>query len=85
MGMTKLTLSVEKELVEEAKKAAKREGTSLSSMFGRFLEAVLRGRRTKERPGPVTRKASGLVRLPGGKSDRELLEEALEEKYGHRA
>lgn len=82
MPMTKLTLSADKELVEEAKKVAKREGTSLSSMFRRFLAAVLRGRRKKEQPGPVTFKASGLVKLPESKSDRELLEEALTEKYG---
>lgn len=82
MRTTKLTLSADKELVEEAKKVAKREGTSLSSMFARFLDAVLRGRRKKEQPGPVTLKASGLVKLPESKSDRELLEEALAEKYG---
>ena len=32
-------------------------------------------------PGPLTSRACGLVRLPPGKRDRELLEEALAEKY----
>lgn len=81
MPMTKLTLSADKELVKRAKKLAAREGTSLSSMFGRFLQAVLRQRDKTRRPGPLTAKATGLVRLPPGKSDRELLEEALSEKY----
>lgn len=81
MPMTKLTLSADKALVERAKKAAKRQGTSLSSMFARFLEAVLRRQEKVERPGPITRKATGLVKLPEDLSDRELLDQALAEKY----
>jgi hypothetical protein len=82
MRMTKLTLSADRELVAEAKKLAAREGTSLSSMFSRFLRAVLRGQSQKEAPGPLTSKARGLVKLPPHKSDRELLEDALSDKYG---
>ena len=84
MRRTKLTLSADARLVEEAKRLALREGTSLSSMFSRFLDAVLAGRRRKEGPAPLTRKATGLVKLPAGKTDRELLEEALAEKHGVR-
>jgi hypothetical protein len=80
--MTKLTLSADKELLAEAKRLAAAEGTSLSSMFARLLEAVLKERRRKERPGPLTRRATGLVKLPANKSDRELVAEALAERYG---
>jgi len=38
----------------------------------------------KKRLGPLTRKATGIVKLPPGKTDRELLEEALVEKHGGR-
>jgi len=82
MRMTKLTLSADKELIEEAKQLAAQEGTSLSSMFARFLRAVLMGRKKKGTPGPITAKARGLVKLPAHKSDRELLEDALAEKHG---
>ncbi|MBI2192677.1 MAG: hypothetical protein HYU36_11910 [Planctomycetes bacterium] len=81
MRTTKLTLSADKELIEAAKELAENEGTSLSSMFSRFLRAVLAGRRNQKQPGPLTRKATGLVKLPPSKSDRELLEEALADKY----
>jgi hypothetical protein len=84
MGMTKLTLSVDKDLVEEAKKLARDEGTSLSSLFRSFLNGAVRGRKKGEGPGPVTRRATGLVRLPSGKNDRELLEEALVTRYARR-
>ena len=82
MRTTKLTLSAEKELIAEAKKLAEREGTSLSSMFSRFLRSILHDQRKREQPGPLTRKATGLAKLPAGKSDRQILEESLAHKYG---
>jgi hypothetical protein len=82
MRTTKLTLSADKALVEEAKKLAAAEGTSLSSMVSRFLDAALKVRRKRDEPGPVTRRATGLVKLPANRSDRELLEEALAGKHG---
>jgi hypothetical protein len=35
--------------------------------------------------GPLARQASGIIKLPPGKTDREVLEEALLEKYGLKA
>jgi hypothetical protein len=81
MPMTKLTLSADKKLVAQAKKLAAKEGTSLSSMLSRFLRAMIE-EKGSEKPGPVTRAATGLVTLPAGKSDSELLEEALSERHG---
>ena len=82
MRTTKLTLSTDKGLLAEAKKLAVQEGTSLSSMFARFLRAVLQERNRPAQPGPITRRATGLVKLPPGKSDRELIDEALAERHG---
>jgi hypothetical protein len=84
MRLTKLTLSANKELVKQAKELAAREGTSLSSMFSRFLGAVLASRQKRRQPGPLTRKATGLAKLPSNKSDHELLEEAMTGKYERR-
>lgn len=81
MPTTKLTLSVERALVEDSKKLAAEEGTSLSAIVSRLLRAVLAQRRKEVRPGPLTRSATGLVKLPRGKSDREILIDALSSKY----
>jgi len=81
MPAAKLTLSADKDLIERAKELASEEGTSLSSMFARFLEARLRGQRKRPEAGPLTRKATGLVSLPAGKTDRELLEDALAKEH----
>ena len=81
MAMTKLTLSADDELVAQAKQLAAESGTSLSSMFTRFVQAALRERSRFEEPGPVTRRATGLVTLPSDRTDREIIEEALTERY----
>jgi hypothetical protein len=82
--MTKLTLSADRDLVEEAKKLAEEEGTSLSALFSRLLRAMTAGRTSQEPVAPLTRKATGLVRLPRAESDELLLEDALARKYGIR-
>jgi len=42
-------------------------------------------RESDKRPlGPLTRKATGVITIPKGKSDRQLIEDALSEKYGTR-
>jgi len=84
MRMTKLTLRLDKSLVKEAKRFAKDEGASLSSLFRIFLHWAVKSRRKWEGVGPITLRATGLVRFPSGKSERELLEDALVERYARR-
>ena len=80
--MTKLTLSVDEAVVAKAKRIAAANGTSVSAMFSQFVESVATERKGRRKVGPLTRKASGLAKLPAGKSDKELLADALAEKYG---
>ena len=80
--MKKLTLSADPEVIEQAKRIAEESGTSVSSLFERFIRMLGRTRADRPRLGPITRRATGLVRLPRGKSDRELIADALSEKYG---
>lgn len=82
MRKTKLTLSADGDLVKAAKVFAGEQGTTLSSMFSRFLHALLSRKRARIPYGSVTRKLSGIAKMPAAKSDREVLEEALAEKFG---
>ena len=82
--MAKLTLSVDKAIVKEAKKIAAANGTSVSVMFSQFVEALATPRRRRPKIGPLTRKVSGLVKLPPDKDYKELVTEALRDKYGVR-
>jgi hypothetical protein len=75
--MRKLTLSADEEVIETAKRLARREKTSVSAMFARIVRLL----GSRRRPlGPITRKVSGVITLPRGKTDREAIEEALLDK-----
>jgi len=80
--MKKLTLSADPEVIEEARELARQSGTSVSSMFERFVRLQAQQARGTRRLGPLTRKASGIIVLPKGRSQRRVLEDALREKYG---
>jgi hypothetical protein len=83
MPSTKLTLSVDPALIRVAKRLAAERGTSVSAMFARLLTAMQTARTADASAlAPLTRKVSGLVSLPEGRSDRELLEDALAERHG---
>ena len=82
MATTKLTLSAEKSLIADAKLIASRQKTSVSAMFARFLRSVAQVESDRSAPvGPITRQATGIVKLPRGRSDEELVEDALSAKY----
>ena len=80
--MTKLTLSIDEAVVEKAKQIADANNTSVSAMFSRFVQSMAAGRLDPAKAGPLTRKLSGIVNLPPDKDYKELLAEALEDKYG---
>ncbi len=75
---TKLTLRVEKSLIERARQYARKSGKSLSQMVGEFF-AVLEEPAAEESLGPVTRKLRGV--LKGVDLDRSDYRRHLEEKY----
>ena len=78
--MPKLTLSINEELVELAKQIAAQNNTSISAMFSQYITSLTE---TDKHPklSPLAKKASGLVQLPPDKTDKELLTDALLEKY----
>jgi hypothetical protein len=78
MPSSKLTLSIDATLIGAAKRLAAERRTSVSAMFARLLVAMQQTRTIDQSAlAPLTRRVSGLVSLPEGKTDRELLEEAL--------
>ena len=80
--MKKLTLSADRDVIVEARRLARQTGTSVSSMFERFVRLLATQRRTDRPLGPLTRKASGMIALPKGRSAQKVLEDALMEKHG---
>jgi hypothetical protein len=80
--MTKLTLSVDEAVVEKAKRIAEDNRTSVSAMFSQFVQSISAPRARPPKIGPLTRKLSGVVKLPAGKDYKELLTDALMNKHG---
>jgi hypothetical protein len=80
MGKTKLTLTVDPEVVERAKRFADEHATSISSLVEEFLRRI--STPATGRAGglpPVVARLRGLGRPSGG---REEYHRHLEEKYG---
>ena len=83
--MTKLTLSVNEDVVEQAKRIARRNGTSVSAMFGRFVRGLSMKQQepdTSIPAGSIAARATGIIKLPNGESARDVLTDALMDKYG---
>ena len=79
--MKKLTLSAEPEVIAEAHRLAALHGTSVSAMFSRIIRLLSQCDRERRRPGRGAKKASGLIQMPEGKSERDVLDESLLDKY----
>jgi hypothetical protein len=82
--MKKLTLSADEDVVREAKRLAKRNKTSVSAMFSRFVRGMAKAGKPSKKipPDSTAARARGFISLPKGKTPRDILTEALMEKYG---
>lgn len=81
---TKLTLTLDKEVITAAKRFAAQEGRSLSEMVENYF-MLLTGqpRSVNETPlSPRIQRLKGLAKHVEINDDQKALEEALEEKYG---
>jgi len=81
---TKLTLTIEKEVIETAKKYAKEKGQSLSEMVENYFKLITVNRE-KIRPkqlSPKVRKLRGIINTAENFDYKEVLTKELSKKYG---
>lgn len=80
----KLTLSIEKETKEQAKRYAKRKGTSISQMVEDFLDSVTYEDDDNWRPpeGSLVAKMLGSVPDTDKRDYKEIIEEEILKKHG---
>ena len=76
---SKLIVNIDASVLRRARQYAATRNTNLSNIVERFLRALTKEVGVGDLP-PITRKASGICRIPD-RPVRELMEEALEEKY----
>jgi hypothetical protein len=80
--MKKLTLSVDEDVIREAKRIAAEQNTSVSAMFSRFVQAMAHDAASGTKLGPLTRRLTGVARLPEGASAQDVLNDALLDREG---
>ena len=82
--MSKLTLSINQMVIDEAKEYAKSSGKSLSSIVEEYLKSLTKTEKSKKKKTPteLVRELKGSVKLPADfTSYKEILQDALLEKY----
>ncbi len=81
---TKLTLTIEKEVIEIAKEYAKEKGQSLSELVENYFKLVTVSRRkVKEKQlSPKVRKLRGIIKTDENIDYKQTLTEELSKKYG---
>ena len=82
MMTTKLTLTLDNKIIETAKMYAKKNKISLSRLVEFYFKSLDSdfGNQIENLP-PITKELSGIAKMETIKSDKKLLEEALNEKF----
>jgi len=78
---SKLTLTVEKNIIEKAKKYAKNTGRSLSELIENYLESIVEEPQSEYKLSPKLKKIVGKVKLPKDFDEKAELEEYYSKKH----
>lgn len=81
---TKLTLTIEKEVIEIAKEYAKEKGQSLSELVENYFKMITVNRRkvNPKQLSPKVQKLRGILETNGNIDYKQILTEELSKKYG---
>lgn len=78
---TKLTLTIERSIIEKAEKYALKRERSLSDLIENYLKALTDGETGVEELTPTVKTLKGLFQLPEKCGYKEQLTDRLSEKY----
>lgn len=80
---TKLTLTIEKEIIQRAKAYAKDKNRSLSDIIENYLKLLTKEEKTMEleKLNPVVKSLKGSFKMPKHMDYKKELRNRLEEKY----
>lgn len=79
---TKLTLSLEKEVIEQAKSYAKKTGRSLSELVESYFKNLTSKSENSEDIHPKVKRLIGRITLPPDFDEEKVKDEHYKEKYG---
>ena len=83
---TKLTLSIEEDVISDAKEYAKKQGRSLSNIVEEYLKSLSKKRKKKESSKfhPLVEELSGSVKIPSNKRYDDIIRESKFAKLSNR-
>lgn len=78
---TKLTLTMEESVIEQAKRYAKSKGQSLSDLIENYLKTATRQMKEETELTPIVKSLKGSFKVPDDFDYKEELAKRLAEKY----
>jgi hypothetical protein len=80
---TKLTLTIDQEIIERAKSYAKDKNRSLSNIIENYLKMLTKADKVEqiEKLNPIVKSLKGSFKMPKDMNYEKELERRLEEKY----
>jgi hypothetical protein len=78
---TKLTLKLDKEIINRAKDYAESKKISLSKLIESYLQLLTKESSSKDKISPLVESLSGVIELPKKYDDRDDYANYLTEKY----
>jgi replicative DNA helicase len=80
---TKLTLTIEQEIIERAKSYAKEKNRSLSDIIENYLKMLTKSEQNQkvEKLGPIVKSLKGSFKMPKDLDYKKELGDRLEKKY----
>lgn len=81
---TKLTLTLDKQVINRAKEYAKKQGTSLSKLVESYFTRIYNqesGEINNVSIPPITKELTGIISSVKSKSNKDLLKDALEDRF----
>ena len=79
---TKLTLTIEQEVIKTAKSYAEKKGRSLSDLVESYLKTLASKDKGPADYSPRTKRLIGAVKLPKDFDYKESLQKGIEKKHG---
>lgn len=79
---TKLTLTIEKDVIETAKSYAQKKGRSLSGLVENYLKSLSGDENEAGNLSPKVKRLLGAIKLPDDFDYKENLGDEIEKKYG---
>ncbi|WP_181305904.1 DUF6364 family protein [Rufibacter sp. XAAS-G3-1] len=78
---TKLTLLLDKDIIERAKLYASTKKTSLSKLIESYLDRITAEEKSKEEISPLVKSLSGVISIPENSSHKDAYASHLAKKY----